>query len=169
MYFSIFNCQTARMLMILLFIPLYSDNGRYSYIFVCMCAHKHTYVSVGLGEWSYSWDGISANKELLVEGQTREWKSWLKIQHSKNEDHGIQSHYFMANRCGKKWKQWQMLFSKITVDRDWRHEIKSRLLLGRKAMTNLNSILKIRDHTLPTEVCIVKAMFFPVVMCRCES
>ena len=58
---------------------------------------------------------------------------------------------------------------KITVDRDWSHEIKSRLLLGRKAMTNLDSILKTRGITLPTKVCIVKAMFFPVVMCRCES
>ena len=52
---------------------------------------------------------------------------------------------------------------KITVDRDWSHEIKSRLLLGRKAMTNLDSILKNRDVTLPTKVHLVKAMVFPVV------
>ena len=61
------------------------------------------------------------------------------------------------------------LGSKITVDGDCCHEIKRRLLLGRKAMTNLDSILKSRDTTLPTKVCIVKAMVFPVVMYRCES
>ena len=61
------------------------------------------------------------------------------------------------------------LGSKITVDSDCSHEIKRRLLLGRKAMTNLNSISKSIDITLPTKVCIVKAMVFPVLMCRCES
>ena len=60
------------------------------------------------------------------------------------------------------------LGSKITADSDCSHEIKRRLLLGRKAMTNLDSILKSRDITLPTEVCLVKAMVFPVVMCGCE-
>ena len=58
--------------------------------------------------------------------------------------------------------------SKITADGDCSHEIKRRLLLGRKAMTNLNSILKRRDITLPTKVHIVKAMVFPVVMYGCE-
>jgi len=58
--------------------------------------------------------------------------------------------------------------SKITADGDCSHEIKRRLLLGRKAMTNLDSILKSRDITLPTTVCLVKAMVFPVVMCGCE-
>ena len=53
--------------------------------------------------------------------------------------------------------------SKITADRDCSHEIKRRLLLGRKAMTNLDSLLKSRDITLPTKVCLVKAMVFPVV------
>ena len=61
------------------------------------------------------------------------------------------------------------LSSKITVDGDCSHEIKRCLLLGRKVMTNLDSILKIRDITLPTEVCLVKAMVFPVVMYGCES
>ena len=59
--------------------------------------------------------------------------------------------------------------SKITLDSDYSHEIKRRLLLGRKAMTNLDSIWKSRDITLPTKVHIVKAMIFPVVMYRCES
>ena len=61
------------------------------------------------------------------------------------------------------------LGSKITSDGDCSHEIKRRLLLGRKVMTNLYSILKSRDITLPTEVCLVKAMVFPVVMYGCES
>ena len=61
------------------------------------------------------------------------------------------------------------LASKITVDGDCSHEIKRRLLLGRKVMTNLDSIFKSRDITLLTKVCLVKAMVFPVVMCGCES
>ena len=59
--------------------------------------------------------------------------------------------------------------SKITVDRDCSHEIKGCLLLGRKAMTNLYSLLKSRDITLLTKVCILKAIVFPVVRYRCES
>ena len=59
--------------------------------------------------------------------------------------------------------------SKITTDGDCSHEIKRHLLLGRKVMTPLNSILKSRDITLPTKVCLVKAMVFPVVMYGCES
>ena len=59
--------------------------------------------------------------------------------------------------------------SKITADGDCSHEIQRRLLLGRKAMTNLDRIFKSRDVTLPTKVCLVMAMVFPVVMCGCES
>ena len=59
--------------------------------------------------------------------------------------------------------------SKITADGDCSYEIKRRLLLGRKVMTNLDSILKSRDITLPTKVCLVKAMVFPVVMYGCEN
>ena len=59
--------------------------------------------------------------------------------------------------------------SKITADGDCSHEIKRRLLLGRKVMTNLDNIIKRRDITLPTKVHLVKAMFFPVVMYGCES
>ena len=61
------------------------------------------------------------------------------------------------------------LGSKITADGDYSHEIKRHLLLGRKAMINLDSVLKSRDITLPTKFRIVKAMIFPVVMYRCES
>ena len=73
---------------------------------------------------------------------------------------------------GKQWKQCQTLFlggSKITADGDCSHEIKRRLLLGRKVMTNLDSILKSRDITLSTKVCLVKAMVFPVVMYGCKG
>ena len=73
---------------------------------------------------------------------------------------------------GKQWKQWLTLFwggSKITADGECSHEIKRHLLLGRKVMTNPDSILKSRDITLPTKVHLVKAMVFPVVMYRCES
>ena len=71
----------------------------------------------------------------------------------------------------KQWIQWQSLFSwvPVTADSDCSHEIKRRLLLGRKVMTNLDSILKSRDITLPTKVHLVKAMIFPVVLYGCES
>ena len=72
---------------------------------------------------------------------------------------------------GKQWKQWLTFLggSKITANGDCSHEIKRRLLLGRKVMTSLDSMLKGRDITLPTKVCLVKAMVFPVVMYGCES
>ena len=72
---------------------------------------------------------------------------------------------------GKQWKQWQTVFlgSKITADGDCSHEIKRYLLLERKTMTYLDSILKSRDITLPTKVYLVKSMVFPVVMCGFES
>ena len=73
----------------------------------------------------------------------------------------------------KQWKQCQTLFlgggSKITADGDYSHEIKRRLLLRRKVMTNLDSIFKSRDITLPIKAHLVKAMVFPVVMYGCES
>ena len=71
---------------------------------------------------------------------------------------------------GEQWKQWQTLRGyKITADGDCSHEIKRCLLLGRKIMTNLDSILKSRDITLPTKVRLVKVMVFPVVIYGCES
>ena len=72
---------------------------------------------------------------------------------------------------GEKWKQWKTIFlgSKITADGDCSHKIKRYLLLKRKAMTNLDRVLKSRENTLLTKVCIVKAIVFPVVMCVCES
>ena len=84
---------------------------------------------------------------------------------------GIQSHRFMQID-GKTFEtvvDFIFLGSKITVDGDCSHETKRRLLLGRKVMTNLDSILKSRDITLSIKVCLVKAMVFPVVMYGCES
>ena len=77
----------------------------------------------------------------------------------------------MANRWGNSGNGERLYFlgSKITADGDCSHEIKRHLLLGRKAMTNLDSILKSRDITLPTKVLLVKAMVFPIVINGCES
>ena len=83
-------------------------------------------------------------------------KSRVKTQHSKNEDRGTRSYHFVANFI--------FLNSKITVNGDCGREIKRHLLLGRKAMTNLDSVLKSRDMALPTKVHIVEAMVFPIVM-----
>ena len=77
----------------------------------------------------------------------------------------------MANRCGKSGAVTDLIFlvSKITVDGNCSHEIRRRLLPGRENVTNLESVLKSRDVTLLTKVCIVKAMVFPAVMYGCES
>ena len=109
-------------------------------------------------------------KSLLMKVK-EERKSWLRAQHSENEDHGIWSHHFMANRWETVETVRDFIFfgSKITADGYCSHEIKRHLLLGRKAMTNLDSILKIRDITLPTKVLLVKAVVFPVVMYECQS
>ena len=114
------------------------------------------------------WGGT---KEPLDESERGEWKSWLKAQHSENEDHGIWSHHFMANRWGKVETVTDFIFlgSKITADGDCSHKIKRCLLFGKKAMTNLDNILKSKDITFLTKVCIVKAMVFPVVMYGCKS
>ena len=74
----------------------------------------------------------------------------------------------MANRWGNN-ERFYFGGSKITVDGDCSHEIKRHLLLGRKVMTNLDSIFKSRNISLPTKVCLVQAMVFPVVMYGCES
>ena len=96
----------------------------------------------------------------------------LKAQHSENEDHGIWSPITSWEIDGETVEiVSDVIFggSKITADGDCSHEIKRRLLLGRKLMTNLDSRLKSRDITLPTKVHLVKAMVFPVVMSGCEN
>ena len=92
----------------------------------------------------------------------------LKTQHSENEDHGIIS-WQIDGETKEIVTDFIFLGSKITADGDCSHEIKRYLLLGRKAMTNQDSILKSRDSTLPTKVDIVEMMVFPVVMYGCES
>ena len=111
-------------------------------------------------------------KEPLDEGERREWKSCLKTQHSKTRDHGICSHPITSwHTEGEKREtvtDFILLVSKIPEDSDCNHEIKRYLLFGRKAITNLDSIFKSRDISLPTKVHIIKAMFSPVVMYGCE-
>ena len=111
-------------------------------------------------------------KSLLMKVKEESGKCWLKAQHSENEDHGIRSHHFMGNRRRNSGNSVRLHFfggSKITADGDCSHEVKRRLLLGRKVMTNLDSMFKNRDITLPTKVRLVKAMVFPVVMYGCDS
>ena len=113
--------------------------------------------------------------------QQRETKEPLDEDESKKADLklNIQKKKIMASSLITSWQidgetmetvtDFIFLGTKITVDGDCSHEIKRHLLLGRKAMTNLDSILKSRDITLPTKFCIVKDMVFPVVMYGCES
>ena len=96
----------------------------------------------------------------------RRIKSWLSTQHSKNYQ-GIKSHHFMANRWGKSGNSDRFYF--LGLQNNCSHKMKRLLLLGRKTMTNLDSILKYRDIPLPTKVYLVKAMVFTVVMYGCES
>ena len=110
-------------------------------------------------------------KSLLMKVKEQSEKVGLKLN--------IQKTKIMASSPTTSWKidgetvetmsVFIFLGSKITVDGDCSHEIKRYFLLGRKVMTNLDSILKSRDITLPTKVRLVKAMVFPVVMCGCES
>ena len=110
-------------------------------------------------------------KSLLMKGKEDSEKTGLKLRAQKTK--------VMASAPITSWQidgesietvtDFIFLGSKITVDSDCSHEIKRHFPLGRKAMTNLDSILKSRDITLLTRVCLVKTMVFPVVMCRCES
>ena len=98
-------------------------------------------------------------------------KSCLKTQHSKNEDHGSSpiTSWHIDGETMETVAAFIFLGSKITAYGDCSYEIKRHLLLGRKAMTNLDNVLKSRDITLPTKVHLVKAIVFPVVMYGCES
>ena len=135
---------------------------------------KHKLESRLLGEISITSDDtilMAESKEelitLVMKVKEESEKAGLK-QHSKNEVHGLQPHHFMANRWGNSDRLY-FLGSKITADGDCSHEIKRRLLLERKSMTNLDNILKSRDITLPTKVYLVKAVVSPVVVYGCES
>ena len=117
------------------------------------------------------WQSEEELKSLLMKVKEKSEKIGLKLN--------IQKTKIMASSPITSWeidgerveKMSDFIFggSKITADDDCSHEIKRPLLLGRKVMTSLNSILKSRDITLPTKVCLVKAMVFPVVMHGCES
>ena len=111
------------------------------------------------------------DKEPLDESERGEWKSQLKTQHLRSKDHGIWSmtSWKIDGEIMETVTDFIFGGSKITLDGDGSHEIKRCLLLGRKAMTNLDSVLKSRDITLPTKICLVKAMIFPVVTYRCEN
>ena len=109
-------------------------------------------------------------KSLLMKVKEESEKVGLKLNIQKNKI--MASGSITSWQIGKKWKQWQTLYfggSKITADGDCTHEIKRCLLLGRKVMINVDSILKSRDITLPAKVHLVKATVFPVVMYECES
>ena len=93
----------------------------------------------------------------------------LNIQKSKIMASGPITSWQIDGETMETVTDFSFLGSKITADGDCSHEIKGRLLLGRKALTNLDSILKSRDITLPTKVHLVKAMIFPVIMYGCES
>ena len=93
----------------------------------------------------------------------------LNIQKSKIMASGPITSWQIDGETMETVRDFIFLDSKITADGDCSHELRRHLLPGRKAMTNLDSILKSRDITLPTKVCLVKAMVFPIVMCGCES
>ena len=110
-------------------------------------------------------------KSLLMKMKEESEKVGLKlnIQKTKVMASGPISLWQIDGETVETVSDFTFLGSKITADGDYSHEIKRHLLLGRKAVTNLNSILKSRDVTLPTKVHLVKAMIFPVVMYGCES
>ena len=124
-----------------------------------------------------------ADGTTIMEESKKELKNFLMKVKKESEKFGlklnIQKAKIMASGPITSWEidgetvgtvsDFIFLGSKITADSDCSHEIKRRLLLGRKVMTNLDSILKSRDITLPTKVRLVKAMVFPVVMYGCES
>ena len=110
-------------------------------------------------------------KSLLMKGKVESEKVGLNlnIQKTKIMASGPITSWEIGGETVETVSDFIFLGSKITADGDCSHEIKRCLLLGRKVMTNLHSILKSRDITLPTKVCLVKAMVFPVVMYECES
>ena len=110
-------------------------------------------------------------KSLLMKVKEKSEKVGLKLstQKTKIMASGSITSWQIDRETMETVSDFIFLGSKITADGDCSHEIKRCLLLGRKVMTNLDSILKSRDITLPTKICLVKAMVFPVVMCGCES
>ena len=110
-------------------------------------------------------------KSLLMKGKEESEKVGLKlnIQKTKIRASGSITSWQIDGETMETVRDFIFLGSKITADGDCNHEIERRLFLGRKILTNLDSIFKSRDITLPTKVCLFKAMVFPVVMHGCES
>ena len=110
-------------------------------------------------------------KSLLMRMKEESEKAGLKlnIQKTKIMASGPITSWQIGGETMEKVSDFIFLGSKITADGDCSHEIRRRLRLGRKVMTNLDSILKSKDIILPTKICLVKAMVFPVVMYGCES
>ena len=110
-------------------------------------------------------------KSFLMKVKVQSEKVGLKlnIQKTKIMAYGLTTSWEIDGETVETVSDFIFLGSKITTDGDFSHEIKRRLLLGRKVMTDLDSIFKSRDITLPTKVCLVKAMVFLVVMYGCES
>ena len=106
---------------------------------------------------------------MRVKEETEKAALKINIQKTKIMASGLITSWQIAGEKVEAVTDFIFLGSKITVDGDCSHEIKRCLLLERKDMTNLDSVLKIRDITLPTKVCLVKAMVFPVVMYGCKS
>ena len=117
------------------------------------------------------WEKEKKNKEPLDESGRGEWKSWLKlnIQKTKIMASGPITSWQIDGETMETVRDFIFRGSKITADGDCSHEIKRCLLPVRKVMTNLDSILKSKDITFPTKVCLVKAMVFPLVMYGCQS
>ena len=110
-----------------------------------------------------------ADDNILMAENENELKNLLMTVKEESEKAGLITSWQIDVEKVEMGTDFIFLDSKITVNSDCRHEIKGQLLLGRKAMTNLDSVLKSRDSTLLTKVCLVKAMVFPVVMYGCEN
>ena len=110
-------------------------------------------------------------KNLLVRVKEKSEKASLKLNINKTKitTSSTITSWFTEREKVEAVTDFLLLDSKITVDGDYSHEIREWLLLGKKAMTNLDSVLKTKDITLPTKVCLVKVMVFPVVMYGCQS
>ena len=109
-------------------------------------------------------------KEPINEGERGEWKSWLKTQHSKIEDHGIWSHHFMANgKAMETVTDFILLGSKITVDGECSHEIKRHFALWKKIYDKSRQHIKKQRHYFANKGPYSQTMVFPVVMYGCES
>ena len=110
-------------------------------------------------------------KSLLMKVKEESEKAGLKlnVQKTKIMASGPITSWQIDGETVERVAGFIFLHSKITADGDYSHEMKTCLLLGRKVITNLDGVLKSRDITLPTKVCLVKAMVFPIVMYRCET